>query len=347
MTWRVFYAARAAGVMMIGLALGATGCKPVSERRQTAERPAEQKPFVIAMIAKSSTNPVFQASLVGAQQAAREQSQKLGREVRIAWLTPPEIDGQAQAQRIAQAVNEGADALLVACADAGKVTEALKEAVARGVPVMMFDSDAPESGRFSVYAVDDTIAGQRTMEELAGLMGGKGRVAILAGNQNAPNLQRRVKGVRQAAARYPGISIVGTFYHVETPQDAAAEVTRVMNAYPEIDGWAFIGGWPLFTQSLLTTIDPAKVKIVSMDALPAQLAYVDRGVVPILLAQPVYEWGYVSVNTIVSHVLLHQPVPEYIGMPLTRVTKETLGAWARQLKAWQFSDVDPKYLAAP
>ena len=60
-----------------------------------------------------------------------------------------------QAQRIAQAVNEGADAILLSCSDAGKVTGAINDAVERGVPVMTFDSDAPQSKRFAFYGVDD------------------------------------------------------------------------------------------------------------------------------------------------------------------------------------------------
>jgi hypothetical protein len=32
-------------------------------------------------------------------------------------------------------------------------------------------------------------------------------------------------------------------------------------------------------------------------------------------------------------------------MDLVRVSKDNLGSWARQLKAWGFTDVDPKYLA--
>jgi ribose transport system substrate-binding protein len=322
-------------------------CSPSKDKTAADTTSGDKKPFVIAMIAKSSTNPVFQASLIGAQQAAKEQSEKLGREVRIAWLTPPEIDGQGQAQRIAQAVNEGASALLVACADAGKVTGAIDDAVARGVPVMLFDSDAPNSKRFSIYGTDDTLAGQRTMDELATLMGGKGKIGILAGNQNAPNLQLRVKGVKDAAKKYPGITVVNTFYHVETPQDAAAEVVRAMNAYPEMTGWAFIGGWPLFGRGLMTAVDPAKVKIVSIDALPPELPYVEKGIVPVLLAQPVYQWGYVSVNTIIDHVIHKKEVPEYIPMPLVRVTKDNLGTWARQLQEWKFTGIDSAYLARP
>jgi len=306
------------------------------------------KPIVLAMIAKESANPVFLAARTGAEAAAKELSAKYGVDVKVEWLTPPQQDGEVQAQRVRQALNEGVDGILLSASDAGKVTGAINDAVDRGVPVMTFDSDAPQSKRFAFYGVDDEKTGQETMAELAKLMNGKGNVAILAGNQNAPNLQRRVAGAKAEAAKYPGIKIVGVFNHIETPQDASAEVVRVNNAYPEITGWAFIGGWPLWTQSLLTDINPAKMKIASVDALPSQLVYVDKGIAPVLLAQSVYLWGHQGVTTLFEKVHDNkQPANPIMPMELVRVTKDNLGDWARQLKDWGFTDVDPKYLALP
>jgi len=331
---------RAVGVaLLMTAAIGCGGSAPAT--------PPLNPGLKIAMIAKSSTNPVFLSARTGAEAAAKELAARHGVPVEIVWLTPPQEDGQVQAQRIAQAVNEGAHAVLISCSDAGKVTGAINDAVARGVQVMTFDSDAAESRRFAFYGVDDLKTGELVLDELAKQMNGKGAVAILAGNQNAPNLRKRVEGVKQAAARHPGLTIVDTFYHVETPQDAAAEVVRVQNAYPQIRGWAMIGGWPLFTSTLLTDLDPARVKIVAVDALPAELAYVDKGLAPVLLAQPTYLWGYVSVQRIFDKVRLKQDVPAIIPMELTRVSKDNLGAWARQLREWGFADVPEAYLKLP
>jgi ribose transport system substrate-binding protein len=331
--------AAAAGTLCLALGLG---CGKHEEQPQ-----AQPKTIKIAMVAKSSTNPVFLSARTGAETAARELSQKYGISVMIDWRTPPTEDGQVQAQRIAQAVNEGDDAVLVSCSDASKLTGVIDDAVTRGVPVMTFDSDAPASKRFAFYGVDNTDTGAQVMDELAKQLGGKGSVAILAGNQNAPNLQLRVAGVKQAAAKYPGIEIVGTFYHPETPQDGAAEVVRAMNAYPQINGWAMVGAWPLFTTTLLTDLDPARVKVVAVDALPAELVYVDKGIAPVLLAQPTYQWGYVSVEKIIDKIYLKKDVPEINRMELVRVTKDTLGTWARQLQAWGFTDVPEEYLKLP
>jgi ribose transport system substrate-binding protein len=334
-------------VAVLLLVLGSWACSRSGPAPTGGASPAGGKGLRIAMIAKSSTNPVFLSARTGAEAAAKELSQAHGTPIEILWMTPPAEDGQVQAQRVAQAVNEGASAILISCSDAGKVNGAINDAVSRGVPVMTFDSDAPESKRFAFYGVDDMKTGETVMKELAAQMNDKGKIAILAGNQNAPNLRRRVDGVRKEAANHPGIQIIDTFYHPETPQDAAAEVIRVGNAYPEIQGWAFIGGWPLFTKSLLTDLDPRKVKIVSVDGLPAMLPYVEKGLAPVLLAQPTYLWGHVSVEKIVDKLVLKKEVPAIIPMELVRVSKENLGTWSRQLKEWGFTDVPEEYLKLP
>src|SRR5918999_1224087 len=139
--------------------------------REGSDAPAAEtdQRLTIALIAKSSNNPVFLAARTGAEAAARELSQQHVINVEVVWLTPPQEDGQVQAQRIQQAVNDGADAVLISCSDAGKVTGAINDAVGRGVAVMTFDSDAPQSQRFAYYGVDDLKTGQKVMEELAPL----------------------------------------------------------------------------------------------------------------------------------------------------------------------------------
>lgn len=319
-----------------------SGCAKKNEPNEPSSQ--AKKSIIISMIAKSSTNPVFLSARTGAEDKAKELSEKLGIDIKIDWRTPPVEDGQVQAQRIAQAVNEGTDAILVSCSDASKVNGAINDAVARGIPVMTFDSDAPDSKRFAFYGVDDIETGRMVMSNLAEIVGGKANVAILAGNQNAPNLQKRAEGVRIEAEKYPDVKIVGTFYHAETPQDAAAEVLRVMNAYPEINAWAFIGGWPLFTTTLLTDLDPEKVKVVSVDALPAEFPYIEKGIAPILLAQPTYMWGAISVEKIIDKIYLGKDVPVINKMELVKVTKENLNDWAKQLKEWGFTDVPERFL---
>ena len=346
-------------VVMVFFAAAAGACR---ERNVTGAAPAPAppvpgRPLRIAMIAKSASNPSFVAARIGAENRARELSASLGRPVQIEWLTPPQEDGAVQARRIAQAVKEGMDAVLLSCSDARTATPAIDDAVAHGVPVMTFDSDAPDSRRFTYCGVDDVRTGEMIMEELARLVPHGAHVAVLAGNRAAPNLSRRVEGILHEAARHPDIKVIGTFYTVETPEEASATVLQIDAAHPDIDGWAMVGGWALYTKTLLNELqqDPKggtrrdrrkPVKIVSINALPPQLEYVEAGLAPVLFAQPTYLWGEMGVDAIVDKVTGRKPVPAHINAELVRVSSDNLRVWARQLRAWGFADV-PEELLRP
>ena len=290
--------------------------------------------ITIGLVAKSQGNPVFQAARVGAIDAAKELSAKHGVDIRIDWRTPNEEDSQKQAEAIEQLVLAGAEGIAVSCSDANKLTDAINSAVNNGVPVATFDSDAPASKRFVTYGVDDLDCGIQTMVELAKAMKGKGVVAILAGNPNAPNLQRRVQGIKQEAAKYPGITIRDVYYHKETPQDAAAKVEQVMQANPDITGWAMIGGWALFTENALKW-QPGTVQCVSVDALPAQLAYIRSGHVPVLLGQQCYQWGHRSVELLIEKIVEKKNPPAVKEISaLVPVTKDNLEAYSKNWAKW-------------
>jgi ribose transport system substrate-binding protein len=293
-----------------------------------------KKNYLIGLVAKSQGNPVFQAARVGAEQAARELGEKHNINIKIDWRTPNEEDAQKQAEAIEQLVLSGAHGIAVSCSDANKLTDAINSAVRDGVPVATFDSDAPASRRFVTYAIDDVKCGERVMEELAQAMGGKGAVAILAGNQNAPNLQKRVQGVKNAAKKYSGIQIRDTYYHKETPQDAAAKVEQVMQSNPDITGWAMIGGWPLFTENALKWA-PGTVACVAVDALPAQLAYIRSGHVPVLLAQQCYAWGHRSVELLIEKIVEKKNPPAVKEISaLIPVTAENVDEFGKNWAKW-------------
>lgn len=295
---------------------------------------AGTRTVTIGLVAKSQSNPVFQAARVGAEDAARELSAKHHLGIRIDWRTPNEEDAQKQAEAVEQLVLAGADGIAISCSDANKLNDAINRAVDNGVPVATFDSDAPASKRFVTYGVDDLECGRQTMHELAKVMGGKGVVAILAGNQNAPNLQLRVRGAREEAAKHPGITVRDAYYHKETPQDAAAKIEQVMQANPDITGWALIGGWPLFTEHALPWA-PGTVKCVSVDALPPELAYIRSGHVPVLLAQQCYEWGHRSVEHLVNKIVFKKDPPAVKDVSaLIPVTKDNVDAYEKNWSKW-------------
>ena len=296
----------------------------------------EKKKVLLGFVAKSLSNDVFQAAQVGAADAAKELGPKYNADVQLEIRTPNDEDATKQAEAIEALARMGAQGIAVSCSEANTVTPSIDKAVSRGVQVMCFDSDAPNSKRFAYYGTNDKSCGERTVDVLAKAMGEKGTIAILAGNQSAPNLQNRVAGAKEALKKYPNMKLnnPGVFYHVETPEKAAEAVQQAQNANPGIQGWAMIGGWPLFTANALKW--PAgSIKVVAVDALPAQLGYVKDGYVEALLAQDCYGWGTKSVEILLDKIIKNQSPPDVkVIDPLTMVTKENVDSYAENWKKW-------------
>ena len=306
------------------------GCRKAAD---TGAAAGQKRTIRIGMVAKSEANDVFQAAHTGALDAARELGDKYGVNVEIDWRTPPDEDPAAQVNAINSLANEKVDGMTVSCSAAQMLTPAINDAVDKGVLVVCFDSDAPHSKRFCDYGTDDTQLGHLLMSELARYLGGKGTIAILGGNQTGPNLQLRIKAVREELANHPGMRELnngnGVFYHQEEPGAAAQKISQAMAANPgKIDGWIFVGGWPLFTENALNWQPPGSIKVVSCDALPKCLTYLRNGYVNELISQDCYGWGHRTVEILVDKILNGKdpdgmnPATRAIPNPLTLVTRD-------------------------
>jgi ribose transport system substrate-binding protein len=302
-----------------------------------AGQPAAQtgRGVTIGMIAKSQSNPVFLAARKGAEVRAAQLTQDLGVPIKIDWRTPNDEDPQKQAEFIEQLVGSGVDAITIACSDAAKVTRSIDNAIAKGLQVMCFDSDAPESKRLCYVGTDDVEAGRLVMRAVAELLDGKpGVIAILAGNQTATNLQKRVRGAEEELALHSQLQLKKVYYHKETPQDSYAEVESAQKANPEINGWAMIGGWPLMTERALPW-QPGNVVCVSMDTLIPQLKHVRMGDVQLLLGQRYFYFGGQCVDLLVAKIRDGKDPEKPIDFaPLDRVTKDNVDEYEKNWEKW-------------
>ena len=317
---------------------GFVGCEQRKDVPASGEKgtPAGQKKSVtIGMIAKSNSNPVFLAARRGAEEKARVYREQLKLDVKVDWRTPNDEDAQKQAEFIEQLVAGGVDAITIACSDASKVTKAIDDAIAKGVVVMCFDSDAPASKRLCYVGTDDVAAGRDVMRGVAERLKGKeGVVAILAGNQTATNLQKRVRGAEEELKKHPHLKRKDVYYHKETPQDAYAMVESVQKANPEINGWAMIGGWPLMTERALPWQE-GEVVCVSMDTLVPQLHHLRLGDVQLLLGQRYFQFGQMCVDILAEKVLHNKtPAKEVDFQELDPVTKENVDEYEKNWKLW-------------
>jgi ribose transport system substrate-binding protein len=242
-----------------------------------------------ALIPKSLDIPVFNYANMGAQRKAAE----LG--VEVIYRGPERADELKQKEVLESLIAQKVDGIAISVLNADFLTSTIDKAVDAGIPVVTWDSDAPKSKRLAFYGVDDYKSGLIMGEEAGKLLNGKGTVAFLT-SLGANNLQMRLKGAKDALAKFPGISIVETYDIKEDSLRCAELVATGTNRYPNLGAWISVGGWPVFSANALTPVDPRKTKFISFDTVESAIDLLRSGKVQVLLGQKYFGWGAESIR---------------------------------------------------
>src|SRR4029078_904284 len=179
-----------------------TSCQPAA--------PVGGKKWTIAWVTKSLGNPVFDLGRSGALQKAKELTAGGPFEVEVLSVGPVAADAIEQTRMMDDLIARGVDGIAVSCNDPTACIAPIDRAVAAGIPVMTWDSDAPESQRFTFLSIDNYLAGQTAADLLSKAIGGRGKVALLTGVPGALNLDQRVRGFRDRLTTYPAMQVVAT-----------------------------------------------------------------------------------------------------------------------------------------
>jgi ABC-type sugar transport system substrate-binding protein len=113
----------------------------------------------------------------------------------------------------------------------------IAKAMAAGIPVVTFDSDAPDSERVAYYGTDNRAAGRQQAEVMAEALGGKGKVTLVTGSLVMEDLNERMEGVKEVfAEKYPDIEIVDTIATEDDFAKALDVCEAMLRAHPDLDG---------------------------------------------------------------------------------------------------------------
>jgi ribose transport system substrate-binding protein len=285
--------------------------------------------MVIAWIPKALNNPVFEVGKVGAMKKAEELSKAGPIKVEILYTASVASDAAEQARVVEDVISKGVDAIAISCNDPTALIDPIKKALAAGIKVMCWDSDSPKSGRLTYLGVDNLQGGKAAADLLIRAMGKKGKVALLTGVPGAFNLEQRISGFKEGIKNYPDIQIVKTVACNDDINTGVQVVEETMQAVPDLNGWFFVGLWPLFAKPGSMPLWEAaeksgKVKTISFDTLPVELDFMKKGYLQGLVGQKYWGWGYDSVQMIYDNIMNNKTFKDWTDSGMDLVTPKNV-----------------------
>ena len=304
-----------------GVAVGGASTGPSTP---STPRGAGDKTLRIAVIPKGTTHLHWRSVEAGAKKAAQEKGAE------VIWKGPlTENDVAQQIGLVEQFTQEGVDGIAVAPLDATQLQRPIRQAAARGIPVVVFDSSVNgQVGKdfISYVATDNKRGGVLGGEELARLMKGKGKVVMTKYNVGSASTEQREAGFLEVMAKHPGLQIIDqTRYAGATVGEAQRNAENMIDKLREADG-IFCSN-ESSTQGMLNVLKAngltGKKVFVGFDASPALVSALKAGDVQALVAQNPTHMGYETVRVMVAH-LRGEKYEQHVDTGCGLVTKQSL-----------------------
>jgi ribose transport system substrate-binding protein len=291
---------------------------------------AADKKLTLVAIPKSTGGEYWETVARGARQAAQE----LG--VNLKWEgTVTETEIAEQNKIIENMVNLGVDGIALAPLNERAMRKQVENAVAAGIPVVIFDSAVDSKAQSSFIATDNKKGGEIGGQELVRLIGNKkgARVMCMRFVQGTGSTEARAAGFI-AAAKAAGFTVAADPYPdtgtIEGCKNAAANTLEkfVKNGALNLDG--------IFACNLYSTIGvgsaledlqksgvKVNVKFVGFDTSKKLVEDLQDGKINALVAQNPEHMGYLAIQTLYK-VVKKEKVPAVIDTGTVLVTKEKL-----------------------
>lgn len=251
---------------------------------------------VIGVIPQGRTHLFWRTIQAGCLKAAKEFN------VEISWNAPlTETDYNGQLQMVDAMINRRVDALCLAPIDKKAMVSAVERAAREKIPVIIFDSGVETEAYTSWVATNNQLAGEMAAGRIGEMLGGKGKVAIVAAVPGVASTMAREQGFEERLrAGFPGITIADKRFGNSDFARSMAVAENMLTAISGLD--AFFASNESSTVGAVQALKSrqSKVKLVGFDWSPNLIDELRAGTVDSLIAQNPFQIGYLSVTSAVK-----------------------------------------------
>jgi ribose transport system substrate-binding protein len=274
--------------LIAGLALLALG---------TVSAGAQPKTVTLGVSLASDTNPFYIAFRKGIDARAGE----LGWKVR--YVTANEQVTE-QINGVMDLVAQKVDGILISAIDSVASGPAYEAAAKAKIPIISVARHSSSPYQTAYVPSDEQGIGRDIGQWIAKQLGGKGKVAMLAGPPGSASFRTFADGVAEALRANPGIEIVFRKELGLNREEGLRVAQDLLVAHPDIN--AIYGANDEIAlgaaQAIAAAGKTGQIVVTGMNGVPPAVAAVKRGELGLTVEISPIKWAYLGVNTMKAYL---------------------------------------------
>ncbi|GMK40472.1 sugar ABC transporter substrate-binding protein [Paenibacillus sp. CCS19] len=268
-------------------------------------------------------HPFYETITKQAQQAAGPQH------VTLLVQAPDEANAEQQIRMMENMINRHVDGIAVDPIDAEAMQPVIDKAIAAGIPVICFESDAPGSKRLSFIGADNRLAGQRMGGLIDGLLGGRGMILVETGASHMDSLNKRLEGLRHYLESYTEIQILDVRYNEGSEAAAQTDLEQMIDDHPHFDAFVALDPLSVSAAVLVWKAMGLSRHALTFGMMPEIEDAIRNGQLTATVSQYEQEWGTQIVSRLLQAAGGHK-LPSFSDTGMTDVTIDTLNRAAEE-----------------
>ena len=227
----------------------------------------------------------------------RDAAQQLPVDVKI-YMPDLNYNVELMTELILQQIAAQVDAIIVQGIDDPDYIAALESAKAEGICVVLVDTDLSSFAADLYVGTDNYDAGIQMGKRLVEVTGAHANVAILTGASGYPNLEDRIRGIRDVAAKNPGIHLLRIEYDQYDAMTVMEKYYLILKENPEIDTLVAVEGTGGQTLGQMSSSEFRHTLV--FDVCEESIMGLKNGVFDGIICQQNYRMGVICIEELCS-----------------------------------------------
>ncbi len=209
---------------------------------------------------------------------------------------------QAQGEAMRDLVKRGAQAIVLSPSAPNEVAGTIDEMMQKGIPIVLLNTDVPQSSRLCCVGSDYVQAGKLAGELLCRFLMGRGRIASIVFDDSGTMTPQKLTGFREEIGHFPDVEMLGPYMFSRTGEDVYDRTCELLRtARP--DGIFMTYGQVEDVARAIEDMGLAgQVQLVGYDATEDSLMLLRRRVISALISQEPEQQAILSIRLLHDYI---------------------------------------------
>lgn len=286
-------------IMCLTAALFLSGCFPSSGTQHTPQKEErgaavgryEEQPLTFGII-----YPMVNANYELITEKAEAEARK--HNVRLLVQAPDEANLEQQIRIMEMMIKRGVDGIAIAPVDSRALVGVINKAVVHGIPVVCFESDAPDSRRDAYIGADNRQTGIVIGQTVDRLLGGKGMILVESGMPHMLGFGERLLGLQTYLAEHTEIDVLDIRHNDGSEDNAVLQLEQMISAHPHFSALVSLDFVSSSSSVLVWKAKGLKRYNLALGLTPSLIQAMDNGQITRVISQNEQSWGENLINTL-------------------------------------------------